>query len=471
MTGKVQNLSSFSERIYYSMPASMQNVAVTVKGLGLFRERYGRAGRAFDRLLAESGAWNAEQIRTYQEQAFGQILAHATRTVPFYRDLAARDPLLTSGQFRLEDLPRLPVLSKAQLREDPDRFLAEPGSYSGRPIRLGTSGTSGTPLKIMCDVDCRQKHYAFWTRLRRGFGVEPGQWRATFFGRVLFAPGRNQAPFWRYDYMQRNMLFSSYHLSPEYLPAMYNQLKRAGCAEIIGYPSSLFLVADHIVSRGLPPLTPNVVFTTAETLLAQQRSRIEQAFACPVIDQYGCTEMVLFVAQCREGSYHLHPEHGFLEILLEDGTPARPGEVGEAVCTGFLNRAMPLIRYRLGDRLIAGNDTCKCGSAFPTLASIEGRLDDILYTPDGRPLPRLDPIFKTLGGIRETRIIQEDHTTLTLEIATDPGFGPPEEQNLLSEIRKRTGPGMTIRLQRVESIPKGPNGKFKAVESRLRRPD
>jgi phenylacetate-CoA ligase len=459
-------VAAYSERIYHKLPVTLQNVAVTIRGLELFRERYGRAGRDFGRFLAHSANWDDVSIGQYQDQCLREIVGHAMRTVPFYRELAAGGPVSVSCR---EDLAHLPIIEKKQLRDAPEYFQADRNSYRGKPIRLGTSGTSGTPLKINCDVACRQKHYAFWSRLRRSFGIGANTWRATFFGRILFAPERSQPPFWRYDFAQRNLLFSSYHLSPAYLPAICEMLRRRQCSEIVGYPSSLFLVADHIVSRGLPPLRPRVVFTTAETLLAQQRSLLERAFDCPVIDQYGCTEMVIFVAQCANGTYHVHPEHGFLEILLPDGTPAPPGMAGEAVCTGFLNRAMPLIRYRLGDRLVAGSGRCPCGSAFPTLDSIEGRMDDILYAPDGRPLPRLDPIFKTLGGIRETRIIQENPDSLILEIATDPDFGPLQEQELRAEIHKRTGTDMIIYLRRVAAIPKDPNGKFKAVESRLAR--
>ena len=92
------------------------------------------------------------------------------------------------------------------------------------------------------------------------------------------------------------------------------------------------------MNGGLP--RPRLIVTTAETLLAFQRETIERAFSCPVTDQYGCTEMALFISQCEHGSYHVHPEYGIVEVLDERDRPVAPGEEGEVVCTGFVNRAM-----------------------------------------------------------------------------------------------------------------------------------
>ena len=264
------------------------------------------------------------------------------------------------------------------------------------------------------------------------------------------------------------MLFSSYHLSEANLPHYYRKLCDLAAEEIIGYPSSLFQVARYIVRENLPFPAPRVVFTTAETLLAHQREIIARAFGAPVIDQYGCTEMVIFVAQCAHGGYHIHPEHGYLEILDDNGRPVPDGVPGSAVCTGFLNRAMPLIRYRLGDRLIAAAGACPCGSSFPLLASIEGRLDDILMTTDGRPLTRLDPIFKTLRGIAETQIIQQENDLLVIKLVADSTFNDEDEATLVHELRKRAGADMRISIERLTEIPKDRNGKFRTVISRIR---
>lgn len=461
-------MSNWKEQAYYRAPAWVQDLGVSLLGVQLQRQRYGRAGREFEAHLAHSATLDAAGLRQLQEAAFADLLRFCLHHVPYYRELARRDPTLLSDQPTLAGLSRLPIIEKEALRREPAAFLADRGAFPGSVFTLGTSGTSGTPLKLHCDTPARQRHYAFWTRLRGQNGLAPRTRRATFFGRIIMAPDGGRPPFWRHDHAQNNVLFSSYHLSEGNLPHYYRKLCDMAPAEIIGYPSSLFQVARYIVREGLPFPAPKVVFTTAETLLAHQREVIARAFGAPVVDQYGCTEMVIFVAQCAHGGYHVHPEHGFLEILDEQGRPVPAGTPGSAVCTGFLNRAMPLLRYRLGDRLVAAEGTCPCGSAFPLLAGIEGRLDDILVAADGRPLTRLDPIFKTLRGIAETQIIQEERDLLVIRLVADSTFGDEDEASLVHELRKRAGADMRIRVEKVAEIPKDRNGKFRTVISRLR---
>ena len=94
---------------------------------------------------------------------------------------------------------------------------------------------------------------------------------------------------------------------------------------------------------------PKAIITSAETLFDYQRETIEEVFGCPIFDQYGCAEQVVFVSQCEKGNYHIHPEFGFVEFLRDDGNRAQVGEPARLICTGFTNHAMPLIRYDIGD--------------------------------------------------------------------------------------------------------------------------
>ncbi len=430
-------MGKFAEEAYYRMPWWIQNLIVSSLGYRLHRRRYGKIWKQYCSHLGDTVDYDETQIKELQEQSFDKLVRHALAHVPYYRRWAEGRGLTGGDSITLDEISSLPVVGKDMVRRSPAEFVAEPGSFVGNVITLGTSGTTGTPLSIQCDAPCREKHFAFWTRLRKTFDIEPGDWRATFFGRIIMQPDAQSPPYWRHDRPQKNVLYSSYHMQEENLIAYYNHLKAFDPPEIIGYPSSLSILAHFMVRNDLPRLGPKVVFTTAETLLAGQRAVLEKAFKAPIIDQYGCTEMVLFVAQCREGKYHIHPEHGFMEILDENDQPVPPGTEGEAVCTGFLNYGMPLIRYRLGDRVTAGKDICPCGSAFPVLERIEGRVDAILYTPEGRPIPRLDPVFKSLSGIRQTQIIQEKANLIVLKIVIDDDHGHFDQDQLIRELKKK----------------------------------
>ena len=285
----------------------------------------------------------------------------------------------------------------------------------------------------------------------------------------MVPPGQLGPPFWRTDVVGRNVLFSSYHLSSKNARDYVEQLRAMCPAEIIGYPSSLASLAQFMLDQDLPPVRPRCVFTTAETLLSHQRRQIEQAFGTTVTDQYGCTEMSMFVAQCAVGQYHVHPEHGMLEVLDEHGAPAKPGEVGEVVCTGFVNYAMPLLRYRVGDLAAMSPGACSCGLPFPVLAQIVGRADDVIRTADGRLVGRLDPVFKGLSGIRESRIVQHTLQRIDVHLVVDGGFGPPEESALRSALAERLG-AVHLQFHYETSLARDASGKFRAVVSHVTNP-
>ena len=346
-------------------------------------------------------------------------------------------------------------------------FRADSFPGRGKAFKLETSGTSGKPLIIYCDNDSRRRNYAFMQRLREWFDIGPGARRATFFARILLPPEQSRPPFWRYDIFEKNHLFSYCHMSEANLEHYYNKLRQIQPDEIIGYPSNLFILARYMKENGLGGIQPRAIFTTAETLLEYQRAVIEEVFEQRVVDQYGCTEMALFVSQCEKGTYHVHPEYGIVEVVDKNGAPVAHGEEGECVCTGFVSYAMPMIRYRLGDRLALGSGACPCGRSFPVVEKILGRIDDTLIAPDGRPLGGLDAVFKGSSGIRETQIVQTAPDKLVFKIVADDAFTGDNRNELIREIEKRTGSEMRIEIQLVEEIEKDSSGKFRAVKSNL----
>lgn len=456
------------EARYYSSPVWLQNLAVTGLGAKLYRERYGRDATRMLRELRASETWDAGRLGEHIDSEVRRMVHHAFTQVPYYRRLSAQLGLTSRDIRGRADLIKLPPVDGAAVRERPEDFVADSARSKRNLVKLSTSGTSGSPMTVFCDRTSRRRHYAFWARLREWFGISAGMHRATFFGRVICLPDQIEPPFWRYDRFQRNHLFSSYHLSTRNLGAYCEALERFQPPEIIGYPSSLSAVARYILEHGSTGIQPRVVFTTAETLLSHQRSMIEEAFRTRVVDQYGCTEMALFVSQCERGTYHVHPEHGVVEVLDSSGQPVADGMPGEAVCTGLVNSAMPLLRYRLRDRIVLEGGQCACGRNFPIVREITGRMDDELMTPSGRLLGRLDPVFKPLSGIRETQIIQDASDHLLVKVAADASFSDADRASLLYELKKRTGAEMTIDLVLVPEIPKDKNGKFRAVVSRLR---
>jgi phenylacetate-CoA ligase len=162
----------------------------------------------------------------------------------------------------------------------------------------------------------------------------------------------------------------------------------------------------------------------------------------------------------------VHPEYGILEILDEAGRPAPPGVPGEIVCTSFSNDAFPLLRYRIGDVAAFAAGGCACGRAFPVLEQLCGRLDELIVTPDGRRVGRLDPVFKGRRGIREAQIVQEGPREIAVRLVPGSGYRDADGEAVAAELAARLGPEMRVSIQPVASIERTASGKFRAVINR-----
>jgi phenylacetate-CoA ligase len=426
------------------------------------RVRYGGVFAETRRRLAISERLSGPELAELQTRELRRTVFHAAARTPYYRRLFA-DLGLTPEHIRtLQDLARIPVIDKETILAHAEDFRAE-GVRSVRTYF--TSGTSGTTLAVPIDDASRQRNYAFFKRALSWAGVENGR-SVTFAGRPI-VPARWSRPttVWRWNPALRNRLFSSYHLSPGNAAAYSRDLCAYAPDYIDSYPSSIALMAALFRDAGLPAPRVKAVVTSAETVTQPQRALIEEMFGARCFDQYGCTEQSVFASQCERGTYHLHPEYGIVEVL-RDGEPARPGEPGEIVCTSFTNDAFPLLRYRLGDVVALGEGGCPCGRHFQVVDRILGRLDDVLVTPDGRRVGRLDPVFKGRRTIREAQVVQETESLVRVRIVPGPDYAVEDGLAVVRELEARLGPAMQIVVEQVNQIERTAGGKFRAVVNR-----
>jgi phenylacetate-CoA ligase len=156
--------------------------------------------------------------------------------------------------------------------------------------------------------------------------------------------------------------------------------------------------------------------------------------------------------------------------IFDGGVPVEDTRAGDLVCTSLLDEDMPLIRYRLGDRAARRDPQaqCPCGRTLPLLDSIEGRADDVLYTADGRRVGRLDPVFKNNLPIREAQILQLSLSRVVVRYTPAADYTPAAGVAIRNALQARLGP-VEVVLEPVDRIPRGPNGKFRAVVCQIPR--
>jgi phenylacetate-CoA ligase len=101
------------------------------------------------------------------------------------------------------------------------------------------------------------------------------------------------------------------------------------------------------------------------------------------------------------------------------------------------------------------------------LERIIGRLDDVVITPDGRRVGRLDPIFKGVSSLYEARVVQDAEDHVLIEVVVANGLPDGERRELINQIRLRLGPSMRVDVERVGAIPRTRAGKLRMVENRV----
>jgi len=458
-------MASLKQRIYWKCPAFLQSLLASWHARRLDRERFGPAYGEVLRDIATREGWSAEQFADYQRRELVEVVRHAARKVPYYRRAwpdAGVDPESIQGP---EDLPRLPILEKDIIREDPVSLIDEtldPASL----IVLHTSGTTGTPLELYRDVWQNSALSAYITaRFHRQAGVERRRNRSVSVGgHMVTDPARAKPPFWVYNRLWRQLYMSSYHLARRHLGAYVERIRRFRPDYIEGYPSSVYAIARHVVENDLAPVPMKACFTTAEPLLEHQRRAMERAFACRTYDQYGCGEMAVLACECPDGALHLNPEFGIVEVLDNEDRPLPAGESGQLVCTSLINRVQLLIRYRIGDWGAIGTDNCSCGSGRPVLGRIEGRMGSVLVAPDGREIGEaaLSLLYYGVTGVAETQITQESSDRFRVRLVPGRDYTETQGRKVVANLAQRLGP-VDIRLEIVDRIERTPSGKFQTI--------
>ncbi|MBN1630784.1 MAG: phenylacetate--CoA ligase family protein, partial [Thermoleophilia bacterium] len=300
-------------------------------------------------------------------------------------------------------------------------------------------------------------------------GVSVRMPRSTIGSRMVVPDARSHGPFYRCNLAERQLYLSATHLSPKNLPEYLRGLNRFKPKVFTGYAHSHYLLARLMLeSNSRLEYRPEAAILGSDKITPQMRRTMAEAFDTRVFEEYGSVENCVLATECEEGSLHVSPDFGILEILDDQDRPVGPGEVGRLVCTGLLNETQPLIRYEIGDLGTWSRQGCPCGrSHMPVLEGIVGRVRDVVLMRDGRRITvATGPIFALTQGVIEGQIVQQDYDDFVIRVVATAGFGPHESARLEKQLRQRVG-DVHVTVQSVESLEKTSAGKSKAVISRV----
>jgi len=453
-------------KVYISSPVFVQNAVLTARG-GLYKLlRQGKIFKGILNELSRTRDMNEQQLKDWQDNRLRLIVKHAYKYVPYYRKLFKKLCILPDDIKSAEDLKKLPLLTKDELRRNPEEFTPRRGKGL-LASRNFTSGSSGKPLELRRDLYSINFENAILWNQKQSAGIRFSD-RIAVLREELVVPFENRKPpFWRYSAFENKMFISSYHLGRENIRHYVKALEDFKPAAIEAEPSSLYILSRFIKDEGLCPLSFSVkaVFTSSEVLLDKHKALIEDVFGGRIYDFYGNGERVAAIGMCGEGVYHVIPEYGIMEFMPLDGNSGR----AEIVGTSLHNYAMPLLRYRTGDVVEVSDANCRCGRKSKVIKKIEGRLADFLVSSDGK-LIYVDACYLMLQGVKnliEAQIIQENFNHIRIRYMPACGFSKDDEKKLLNNVKTYMGNSVDVALEKNPELLYNRADKFRPFVSKV----
>ncbi len=374
-----------------------------------------------------------------------------------------------------EDFASLPILTKTDIRAHGAELLSE--RYDRATLtRKMTSGSTGVSLEVFVD-EVSQQHKQASHPAARTSGAAEASFPASLSPRCGAIPSIGSAagavacamPCWsaRRTWTLSRWTRARWPVSPPdcaaVRPRCYSDMRTR----------SILLAEYCSPDRGIRTIRPRGIIATAMVLHTTERQAIEEVFACPVTNRYGCEEVSLIACECeRHDGLHVNADGVYVELLRE-GQPVSPGEPGSVVATDLTNRAMPLLRYQVGDVAVWSGRACPCGRGLPLLERIEGREADYVVTAAGELISGIsltENFALHVPGVVQIQIVQEEILHFVFRIVRGPDFGPASLRRLRELVAERFGPDVAYVCEYPESIPQEASGKYRFCVSRVENP-
>jgi phenylacetate-CoA ligase len=404
-----------------------------------------------------------ESLIHLQNERLCTLIKVAYSEIPFYRELYDKHGVDINKINTVEEIKRLPVVTKDLLREAfPERCVRK---GRGKVHDFFTSGSSGRPFAVRLDSDTLSESRALML-LRANYS-------GWCIGDAIFqtgvSPDRGFVKKAK-DRLLRVEYRSAFDLSDEVLDKHLDVIEKGAIRYLMGYPGSMFLLAKRAHNNMFKAKIDGIV-TWGDNLYAHYRRQIEQQFKCRITDTYGCGEGIQIAAQCgcQEGCYHIFMPHVVVEITKE-GVPVPDGEIGDILLTRLNPGVMPLIRYHIGDiGKKSSRTSCSCGRGLEILESVDGRDTDIILTPNGNRLivHFFTGIFEYYPFIDNFQVIQNKIGEITVNIVPMKNFSRNDLEKIELEIKDKGDKDLRINFNIVNDIQVEASKKRRFVISKI----
>jgi phenylacetate-CoA ligase len=420
--------------------------------------------------LEESQWWAQGALEKYQGQRLRELLEYAYDNVPYYGEVFKKNRLLPSDFKSLDDLRKLPVLRKEDVVSNFDKLIAKQFSRAGKRRHLAkryTGGSTGTPMLFYHDRRSMVWREAFFAYRNKSAGLNPGD-KFVWICSTPFS-GERRGSKLPYKFVPGGLMLSSLAPGPQQFEEYLKLINKFQPDYVAGLPSLVYDLACFSGSAN-GDIRFGVFFSTSENLHNFQKEKIRKQFSCEIFDYYSSQEIHNLACECRvHKGMHVEMRHVVLEIAGSGGQPLPRGERGKILCTGLINRAMPLIRYDTGDVGLVSQRSCSCGRGLALLEGFEGRETDVICYKGRRfYATALSVIVEEFNNIKECQFIQEGERSLRVNIVRSDLHTQNDTLRLVQRLKRLFDDELALNINFVDSIPRGPAGKFKFIINSLK---
>ena len=405
-----------------------------------------------------------KELEEEQEKQLRYMINLAYKNVPYYHRLFDSLKLSPEDIKKVEDLEKLPILTKEIVKQNWDDF---------KPVNLNklqyyeraTGGSTGTPFKYRLSKFDR---FLAGALLYRGWGYggyELGDIMVFLAGASLDIGTKSYLAKRVHEVARNIKKLSSFDMGEKEMKDYVGIVNSFKPKFIRGYASSIYFFAKWIEENNIKTHQPLAVFTTAEKLHLNMREKIGTVFGCDVYDAYGLNDGGVSAYECSEHSgLHIDTERAVTEVVDKNGNQLESGE-GEILATSLYNFAMPFIRYDTGDLGHIIDDVCGCGRGYKLLKEVVGRSVDVLVTPEGKNIHGWFFLFifwEHCKEIKEYQVVQEKLDTIVIKIVPEADF----DENQLDRIReivREKSEGWNVEFKFVDEIVRTGAGKYKFI--------
>ena len=424
-----------------------------------------RGTAAYVREYAQSQWLSADELCRIQLEKLNRLLAHCWREVPFLRAYWSEHGLRERPLRQITELEAYPTITKQLITANYEGMTAL--SWRGNTLSKTTGGSTGVPFRFEYTMDSYARRTAVMWRGYDWAGAGLGVRTAYLWGSGPAKAGWPELKDRLYRRAFNRRLFDAFGLREDNIDRYIDEIGAYRPRALVGYVAPVALVARRMLQTGRRISGLRGLVTGAEALYDAERTDIEAAFGCKVFNTYGTREVMLIAAECSQhNGLHINSDHLVIETLDVTGALVMEAS-GDIAVTDLHNYGMPMVRYLNGDRGTLTPRQCICGRGLPLMESVDGRVLDMIRTPDGRQLLGEFFVYVMLEWpeVKQWQVVQTALDCVQFRLVVDEPWPIARGDLLRARVQAKSGPAMRVEVVEVDKIANAASGKRRLTVS------